>query len=106
MAYYILAKYLAKDWVSFKRFEKSPEDLPDAFFDYIFLGEGSAEAIIRETRISKRTIEGIRKEFTYFYPVDMRHSAKDLVSNHLSMYILNNNQHCPSIIRPTSSVAK
>src|SRR5207253_2790970 len=54
MAYYILAKYLAKDWVSFKRFEKSPEDLPDAFFDYIFLGEGSAEAITRENIIPLR----------------------------------------------------
>ena len=87
MAYYLLAKFLAKDWVSFKRFERSPENLPDAFFDYIFLGEGSAEAIARATRISKRIIEGMRNEFTYFYPVDMRHSAKDLVSNHLSMYI-------------------
>ena len=105
MAYYILAKYLAKDWVSFKRFEKSPEDLPDAFFDYIFLGEGSAEAIIRETRISKRTIEGIRKEFTYFYPVDMRHSAKDLVSNHLSMYIFHHTALFPRNLWPKAIVA-
>src|SRR2546426_1031538 len=105
MAYYILAKDLAKDWVSLKRFEKSPEDLPDAFFDYIFLGEGSAEAITRETRISKRIIEGIRKEFTYFYPVDMRHSAKDLVSNHLSMYIFHHTALFPRNFWPKGIVA-
>jgi len=79
--------------------------LPDAFFDYIFLGEGSPEAITRETRISKRIIEGIRKEFTYFYPVDMRHSAKDLVSNHLSMYIFHHTALFPRNLWPKGIVA-
>ena len=87
MAYYVLAKYLAKEWVTFKKFEKDPEKLPDSFFDYLFLGQGSTEAISRETGISKRILEAARREFSYFYPVDMRHSAKDLVSNHLSFYI-------------------
>src|SRR2546430_7364946 len=39
MAYYILAKYLNKNWLAFKKFEKDPEKLPDSFFNYIFLGE-------------------------------------------------------------------
>ena len=43
-----------------------------------------------ETGISKRLLEAIRKEFNHFYPVDMRHSGKDLVSNHLSFYIFHN----------------
>src|SRR6059058_262419 len=87
MAYYVLAKYLAKEWVIFKKFEKDPEKLPDSFFDYLFLGQGSTEAVSRETGISRRILEAARREFSYFYPVDMRHSAKDLVSNHLSFYI-------------------
>ena len=87
MAYYVLAKYLAKEWVIFKKFEKYPQKLPDSFFDYLFLGQGSTEAVSRETGISKRILEAARREFSYFYPVDMRHSAKDLVSNHLSFYI-------------------
>ena len=87
MAYYVLAKYLAKEWVIFKKFEKDPQKLPDSFFDYLFLGQGSTEAVSRETGISKRILEAARREFSYFYPVDMRHSAKDLVSNHLSFYI-------------------
>jgi leucyl-tRNA synthetase len=90
MAYYILAKYLTKEWVAFKKFEKDPDKLPDSFFNYIFLGGGSSELLSRETGVSKRILEGIRKEFTYFYPVDMRHSGKDLVSNHLSFYIFHN----------------
>jgi leucyl-tRNA synthetase len=87
MAYYILAKYLVKEWTAFKKFEKDPDKMPDSFFNYLYLGEGTADAVSRETGISKRTIEAARKEFTYFYPVDMRHSAKDLVSNHLTFYI-------------------
>lgn len=105
MAYYILAKYLARDWVSFKKFEKSPENLPDSFFNYAFLGEGSPDVITRETGISKRIIEGIRKEFTYFYPVDMRHSAKDLVSNHLSMFIFHHTALFPRNFWPKGIVA-
>ena len=87
MAYYVLAKYLAKEWVIFKKFEKYPQKLPDSFFDYLFLGQGSTDTVSRETGISKRILEAARREFSYFYPVDMRHSAKDLVSNHLSFYI-------------------
>src|SRR2546429_2595437 len=90
MAYYILAKYLNKNWLAFKKFEKDPEKLPDSFFNYVFLGGGTSESVAHETGISKRLLEAIRKEFNHFYPVDMRHSGKDLVSNHLSFYIFHN----------------
>jgi leucyl-tRNA synthetase len=105
MAYYILAKYLANYWVSFKKFERTPDNLPDSFFNYIYLGEGTADEITRETGISKRIVEAIRNEFTYFYPVDMRHSAKDLVSNHLSMYIFHHTALFPKNLWPKGIVA-
>ena len=31
----------------------------------------------------------MKKEFQYFYPVDARHSGRDLVQNHLSFFVLN-----------------
>jgi leucyl-tRNA synthetase len=34
-------------------------------------------------------VEGLREEFCYFYPVDARHSGRDLVANHLSFFIFN-----------------
>jgi leucyl-tRNA synthetase len=34
-------------------------------------------------------LDQIRKEFSYFYPVDSRHSGRDLVPNHLSFFIFN-----------------
>lgn len=105
MAYYILAKYLAKEWVAFKRFENNPDLLPDSFFNCIFLGEGSPEQVARDTGLPKRMLDSIWKEFTYFYPVDMRHSAKDLVSNHLSFYIFHHTALFPEAEWPKGIVA-
>src|SRR5260370_27488759 len=88
MAYYMLSKYFTKDWVVFKKFEKDTSRLPDAFFNFTLLGEGAVDAVAEQTRIPKRILNAIRAEFQYFYPVDMRHSARDLLSNHLSIYHL------------------
>ena len=87
MAYYILSKYFTKDWVVFKKFEKDTSRLPDAFFNFTLLGQGTVDTVAEKTEIPKKILNGIRSEFQYIYPVDMRHSARDLVSNHLSFYI-------------------
>ncbi len=105
MAYYLLAKYLSKDWVVFKRFENDTSKLPDAFFDYTLLGAGEAGPLAEQTGISKRTLNAIRAEFDYFYPVDMRHSARDLVSNHLSFYIFQHSTLFPEKKWPKGIVA-
>jgi len=78
MAYYILAKFVTAGSLS-------AENLSKEFFDYVFLGKGSSNG----TGISKETVEEIRKEFSYFYPVDSRHSGRDLVPNHLTFFVLN-----------------
>ena len=31
----------------------------------------------------------IKKEFEYYYPLDSRHSGRDLIPNHLSFFIFN-----------------
>jgi len=82
MAYYILAKFVNGKKIS-------ADKLSGEFFDYVFLGNGSAEQVSKLTRISKKTIEEIRDEFSYFYPVDSRHSGRDLVPNHLTFFVLN-----------------
>ncbi len=56
------------------------ENLKDEDFDYIFLGIGKAR---------KKVFEKARKEFIYWYPVDLRNSGKDLLQNHLIFYIFN-----------------
>jgi len=73
MAYYIIAKFVNAG-------EISAENLSKEFFDYVFLGIGNSNV---------SGADEIRKEFSYFYPVDSRHSGRDLVPNHLTFFVLN-----------------
>ncbi len=50
-------------------------------FDYVFLGKGGEKA--------SKELDELRKEFLYWYPLDSRHSAGDLVHNHLTFFIFN-----------------
>jgi leucyl-tRNA synthetase len=83
MAYYTIAKY-----VNSKAIPEN-ENITDSFFDYVLLGIGNALQISQECGIPAETVEQIRNEFRYFYPVDARHSGRDLVPNHLSFFIFN-----------------
>jgi leucyl-tRNA synthetase len=84
MAYYVIAKY-----VNSKAISDDNDNISDAFFDYVLLGGGSADQVAKECNLSAHTVEQIRNEFTYFYPVDSRHSGRDLVPNHLTFFIFN-----------------
>ncbi|MFQ6050983.1 MAG: leucine--tRNA ligase [Candidatus Hydrothermarchaeota archaeon] len=65
----------------------SPDQLDDNVFDYIFFGLGSPEEISEKKNISIHALKAMRREFTYWYPVNIRFSAKDLIGNHLSFHI-------------------
>src|SRR5438552_10298697 len=106
MAYYILSKYFTKYWVVFKKFEKDTSKLPDAFFNFTLLGEGAVDRVAEETGVPKRILNAIRTEFEYFYPVDMRHSARELVSNHVSFDIFHDSTLLPERQWPKGLVAK
>ncbi|MFH0817037.1 MAG: leucine--tRNA ligase, partial [Candidatus Micrarchaeota archaeon] len=66
MAFYTISHKLPRD-----------EALSEQDFDYIFLGKGNGNPKLGE----------MRKEFLYWYPLDSRHSAGDLVHNHLTFLI-------------------
>ncbi len=70
MAYYTIAHLLD---------DVDAEELDEKFFDYVFLGRGTGN----------QKQETLRKSFLYWYPVDSRHSAGDLIRNHLTLYIFN-----------------
>ncbi|WP_295589222.1 leucine--tRNA ligase [uncultured Methanobrevibacter sp.] len=70
MSYYAIAKYLK---------DMDPDDLNLAFFDKVLLNKDSGEITVPEEKVKE-----IQDEFNYWYPLDWRLSAKDLVGNHLS----------------------
>ena len=61
----------------------------DAFFEYVFRGAGDPAAIARRLGTTRATLEGLRREFTYWYPFDLRHTGKDLVQNHMTFCLFN-----------------
>lgn len=77
MSYYTIAKYMN---------EINPEDLNDAFFNKIFLDkDGANDGSVN--KISSDLTDKIQQEFQYWYPLNWRLSAKDLVGNHLSFHM-------------------
>jgi leucyl-tRNA synthetase len=71
MAYYTIAPRLR---------EIPVEDLDREFFDAVFYGP---EAVADP---DPRALD-LREEWLYWYPVDYRFSANDLISNHLTFYL-------------------
>ena len=82
MAYYTIAHLLHTD--VFGRSPGSanvkPDQMTDEVWDYIFQRTSSPPS----TTIPQSALDAMRREFTYWYPMDLRTSGKDLIQNHLS----------------------
>jgi leucyl-tRNA synthetase len=80
MAFYTINKHLKQ--LDIKEAQLTPE-----VFDYIFYGKGNPEKIAAQSQISHKNLDEIRNEFLYWYPVDLRISAKELLPNHLTFFL-------------------
>lgn len=74
MAFYVIMRFIQDGTIT-------PEAMDGRFFDYVLLGKGPPPEV--------SGIEGMREEFVYYYPVDTRHSGRDLVPNHLTFFVMN-----------------
>ncbi|KIL91400.1 leucyl-trna cytoplasmic [Fusarium avenaceum] len=88
MAYYTIAHYLHND--IFGKTQGlghiSPDQMSDEVWDYIFCRRELSDETL-STKIPKATLESMRREFEYFYPLDVRVSGKDLIPNHLTFFL-------------------
>jgi leucyl-tRNA synthetase len=82
MSYYTISRFVNDGTVT-------PDNLTREFFDYVLLNKGDIKSAASVSNISEETVKMIKNEFNYFYPVDSRHSGRDLVQNHLSFFVLN-----------------
>jgi len=80
MAFYTIVKHI-------RQYGIRPEQLTKEVFDYVFLGKGDLKRTAENSGIEPAVLREMREEFTYWYPVDLRVSAKELVPNHLSFFI-------------------
>lgn len=65
-----------------------PEFMTPEVWDYIFVKNSPYP---KNCKLPKKLLEAMRREFQYWYPVDLRVSGKDLIQNHLTFFIYN---HC------------
>ncbi len=66
-----------------------PSKLVPEFWDYVMLGKGDPEKLASKLGIPRDVLEDLRSEFDYWYPLDSRHSGRDLVPNHLTFFVYN-----------------
>ena len=90
MSYYTIAKYLR---------DMDPDDLNLAFFDKVLLNKDSGEITVPSEKVQE-----IQDEFNYWYPLDWRLSAKDLVGNHLSFLMFHHSAIYPEEKWPRGTV--
>lgn len=89
MAYYTISRHINK---LREEGRLDPEKLTREFFDYIFREDFSEEKekeLAEKTGIPAEIIHEMKEEFEYWYPLDWRCSAKDLIPNHLTFFIFN-----------------
>ena len=80
MAYYMVSKFVNAQLIK-------AEQLEPEVFDYIFYEIGDIHQLAKKINVDEKVLQQVRQEFTYWYPVDLRNSGKDLVGNHLSFFI-------------------
>ena len=97
MAYYIFAKYVNSG-------ELKADSLSDEFFEFVFYGIGDTKQVSAKCGVSEGIVSKIRSDFSYFYPVDARHSGRDLVPNHLTFFVLNHVAIFPESLWPKQIV--
>jgi leucyl-tRNA synthetase len=80
MAFYTINKHI-------REYGIEPAALTHEVFDYIFYGKGETTPVCQASDIPAEILESMRSEFLYWYPFDLRVSAKELVPNHLTFCI-------------------
>ena len=83
-AYYIISKYINEDKIT-------PDDLTIDFFDYVLLGKGESSDKIKNE---------IKKDFDYWYPVDINLGGKEHKTVHFPVFLMNHKAILPDNKQP------
>ena len=89
MAYYTISHFLHSDVFGSEKglLDIKPEQMIDEVWDYLFCRREISEDLIKSCGIQRADLEKMRREFEYWYPLDVRVSGKDLIPNHLTFFL-------------------
>ncbi|KAL5334754.1 hypothetical protein BJX70DRAFT_377394 [Aspergillus crustosus] len=89
MAYYTIAHLLHGD-----RYGQTPgtlnikpEQMIDEVWDYVFCRREFDDELATKSGLGREALQSLRREFEYWYPMDVRVSGKDLIQNHLTFFL-------------------
>jgi len=88
MSYYTVAQLLHDSSIDGSKpgpLGITPDQMTDEIWEYIFCGGPFPSP----SPLPKEKADALKYEFDYFYPFDIRSSAKDLVPNHLTFSLYN-----------------
>ncbi|XP_065207931.1 leucine--tRNA ligase, cytoplasmic isoform X2 [Planococcus citri] len=91
MAYYTVAHVLQNGTFKGENGTRNgirPEYLTSEVWDYVFMKDAPYPV---DCKIPREVLDKMKREFHFWYPVDLRCSGKDLIQNHLTFFIYN---HC------------
>lgn len=91
MSYYTISHHLHSTWdgKTTGPLGVTPEMMTDEVWDHI-LAEGPVPSKLDQPgTISTTQLTTLKRSFSYFYPLDLRSSGKDLIPNHLTFCLYN-----------------
>ncbi|MBS3782354.1 MAG: leucine--tRNA ligase [Candidatus Thermoplasmatota archaeon] len=81
-AYYIVAKH-------YNDGDLKAEQMDEEFFDFVYLGRGKAEKISESTGVPEDKLKEIKKDFEYWYPLDLNLGGKEHMTVHFPVFLMN-----------------
>ncbi|KAG5339737.1 hypothetical protein C0989_003925 [Termitomyces sp. Mn162] len=88
MSYYTVAQLLHEDSLDGSKpgpLSITPDQMTDEIWEYIFCDGPFPDP----SPLAREKADALKHEYSYFYPFDIRSSAKDLVPNHLTFCLYN-----------------
>ncbi|MFO8109997.1 MAG: leucine--tRNA ligase [Thermoplasmata archaeon] len=81
-AYYVLAKHYNEGNIE-------ADQMTEEFFDYVYLNRGDPGVLSETTGLDKKTIEKVRSDFQYWYPLDLNLGGKEHMTVHFPPFLMN-----------------
>lgn len=88
-AYYTISNFIQSNIFGKGLNNVKASDFTFMVWEYIFSNTDKEPELGHCSSINLNLINKMRESFNYWYPVDLRISGKDLLSNHLIMYLFN-----------------
>lgn len=88
-AYYTISNFIQSNIFGQSWEDIKSDDFTYEVWDYIFSNTDVEPELKDNSSINTELLNKMRESFNYWYPVDLRISGKDLLSNHLVMYLFN-----------------